>query len=68
MSEGDGTRYEGKDPANHAYYVDGYGYVAYSYGSNYVSSEFRVKPTFYLSIDTQITGGTGTKVDPYLIY
>ena len=53
---------------NHAYYVDGYGYVAYSYGSNYVSSEFRVKPTFYLSIDTQITGGTGTKVDPYLIY
>ena len=46
-----------------AFYVSSSGYV----GKRYVNNVYSVRPVFFLSSTTLITGGTGTESDPYII-
>ena len=51
------------DSFSSAFSVDSFGSV----GIYYVYYVYSVRPTFYLTSSTLITGGTGTESDPYLI-
>ena len=46
------------------YAIGYYGHVSYGVNSK---NFYSVRPTFYLSKDVVITGGTGTETDPYIL-
>ena len=46
------------------YAIGYYGHVSYGVNSK---NFYSVRPTFYLSKDIVITGGTGTETDPYIL-
>ncbi len=53
--------------SNRVFYVQSSGFV-YDSSHNFVSSAvLSVRPTFYLTSSTLITGGTGRESDPYII-
>ena len=51
------------DSASNAFFVDGYGYVNYTYACNGRG----VRPTFYLKSTIGISGGAGTIDNPYTL-